>query len=206
MARRFLRVSGTEGYDDTDAMVRRFEGFTFVALHEPILTLLPPAPARVLDIGAGSGRDAAGFAALGYRVVAVEPMAGLRQRAAELHPSPSIEWVDDSLPDLARMTARGEMFDVVMLTAVWMHFDEPQRRRGMPVVAALVRPGGVLSFSLRHGPIPPERRMFAVSGDETVALAAEAGLDGILRIDEQAAFSDNPSVTWTQLAFRKRAA
>jgi SAM-dependent methyltransferase len=206
MARRFLRVSGTEGYDDTDFMVRRFEGFTFMALHEPILALLPPAPARVLDIGAGSGRDAAGFAALGYRVVAVEPMPGLRQRAAELHPSPSIEWVDDSLPDLARMTARGETLDVVMMTAVWMHFDEAQRRRGMPVVAALVRPGGVMSLSLRHGPIPPERRMFAVTGDETVALAAEAGFECILRIDEPAAFTDNPSVTWTQLAFRKRAA
>ena len=56
-------------------------------------------------------------------------MAGLRQRAAVLHTSPSIEWIDDSLPDLARITARGETFDVVMMTAVWMHFDEAQRRR-----------------------------------------------------------------------------
>ena len=199
------RISGTEGYDDTDAMVRRFEGFSFAALHEPILPLIPSAPARVLDIGAGSGRDAAGFAALGYRVTAVEPTPGLRQRAAELHPSPAIEWIDDSLPDLARITARGEMFDVVMMTAVWMHFDEAQRRRGMPIVSGLVRAGGVMSLSLRHGPIPVARRMFAVTGDETVALAAEAGLDCILRIDEQPAFSDNAEVTWTVLAFRKRA-
>lgn len=200
-----MRVSGTEGYDDTDFMVRRFEKFSFAVLHDPILPLLPPAPGRVLDIGAGSGRDAAGFASLGYRVVAVEPTPGLRQRASELHASPSIEWVDDSLPDLARIIARGGMFDVVMMTAVWMHFDEAQRRRGMPVVASLVRPGGVMSLSLRHGPIPPERRMFAVTADETVARAAETGLDSILRIDEQPAFSDNADVTWTVLAFRKRA-
>lgn len=206
MARLFLRVSGTEGYDDTDAMVRRFEAIPFAALHEPVLALLPPAPARVLDIGAGSGRDAAGFAALGYRVTAVEPMAGLRQRAAVLHTSPSIEWIDDSLPDLARITARGETFDVVMMTAVWMHFDEAQRRRGMPVVAALVRPGGVMGLSLRHGPIPPERRMFAVSGDGTIALAAESGFVEIMRINDQPAFSTDPAVTWTLLAFRKRAA
>ena len=200
-----MRVSGTEGYDDTDFMVRRFEKFSFAALHGPLLPLLPPAPARVLEIGAGSGRDAAGFAALGYRVTAIEPMPGLRQRAAELHPSPAIEWVDDSLPDLVRITARGEVFDIVMMTAVWMHFDEAQRRRGMPVVAALVRPGGVMSLSLRHGPIPPARRMFAVTGDATVALAANCGFDCILRIDEQPAFSDNEDVTWTVLAFRKRA-
>lgn len=199
------RISGTEGYDDTDAMVRRFEAIPFAALHEPVLTFLPPAPARLLDIGAGSGRDAAGFAALGYRVMAVEPMAGLRQRAAALHPSPSIEWVEDSLPDLARITARGEAFDVVMMTAVWMHFDEAQRRRAMPVVASFVQAGGVLSLSLRHGPIPPERRMFAVSGDETIALAAQSGLDLIFRLDDQPAFSTDPAVFWTLLAFRKRA-
>jgi SAM-dependent methyltransferase len=199
------RISGTEGYDDTDAMIRRFEAIPFAALHEPVLTFLPPAPARLLDIGAGSGRDAAGFAALGYRVTAVEPMAGLRQRAAALHPSPSIEWIDDSLPDLACMKSRGETFDVVMMTAVWMHFDEAQRRRAMPVVAGFVRPGGVLSASLRHGPIPPERRMFAVTGDETIALAAESGLEMIFRLNDQPAFSTDPAVHWTLLAFRKRA-
>jgi hypothetical protein len=37
-----------------------------------------------------------------------------------LHPSPQIEWLDDSLPDLVGLTRRGENFDVVMLTAVWM--------------------------------------------------------------------------------------
>ena len=200
------RVSGTEGYDDTNAWVRRFEGFSFAALHEPVLKLLPPAPARLLEIGAGSGRDAAGFAAMGYRVMAVEPLASLRGRAALLHPSASIEWIDDSLPDLARVTARGGTFDVVMLTAVWMHLDEAERRRSMPVVAALVRAGGVMSLSLRHGPLPVGRRMFEVTGDETVALAADTGFATILRIDNQPAFSNDPIVHWTQLAFRKRAA
>jgi len=199
------RVSGTEGYDDTEAMVRRFEAIPFAALHEPVLKLLPKPPARMLDIGAGSGRDAAGFAALGYRVTAVEPMAGLRRRAASLHPSPSIEWVDDSLPELARMTARGEIFDVVMLTGVWMHLAETQHRRAMPIVARFVRAGGVLGLSLRHGPVPTGRRMFPVSGDETIALAAESGFEKILRLDDQPAFSTDPAVHWTLLAFRKRA-
>jgi hypothetical protein len=43
-----------------------------------------------------------------------------------------IEWVDDSLPDLATVRARGEEFEVVMLTAVWMHLDALQRRQAMP--------------------------------------------------------------------------
>jgi hypothetical protein len=48
-----------------------------------------------------------------------------------------IEWLDDSLPDLAAMSGRKEEFDLVMLTAVWMHLDEVQRELAMPNVSAL---------------------------------------------------------------------
>ena len=37
---------------------------------------------------------------------------------------PAITWIDDSLPDLDRVHALGERYDVVMLTAVWMHLDQ----------------------------------------------------------------------------------
>jgi hypothetical protein len=46
-----------------------------------------------------------------------------------LHPSPRIEWLKDSLPDLDGLRQRGETFDLAMLTAVWMHLDGEQRRR-----------------------------------------------------------------------------
>jgi protein-L-isoaspartate O-methyltransferase len=41
---------------------------------------LPAPPARVLDVGAGSGRDAAWLTSLGLEVVAVEPSVALRVR------------------------------------------------------------------------------------------------------------------------------
>ena len=63
------------------------------------------------------------------------------------------------------------MFDAVLLTAVWMHLDAPLRARAMPIVAKLVRPGGVLILSQRHGPVPVGRRMFDVTPAETVGLA-----------------------------------
>ena len=155
-----LGPSGTEGYaDEADALAKQYESFSFAAFHKPVMHLLPPGPARVLDIGAGTGRDAAGFASLGHTVVAVEPTRELRAVAAKLHLSPRIEWLDDSLPDLALLSERGHRFDVVMLTAVWMHLDEGERLRAMPRVAALVQPGGVMAMTLRHGPVPPGRRM-----------------------------------------------
>jgi hypothetical protein len=57
-----------------------------------------------------------------------------------------------------------------------MHLDFYERQAAMPAVAARLSPGGLLHISLRHGPIPPGRRMFAVTTDETAALAERCGL------------------------------
>jgi SAM-dependent methyltransferase len=198
------RPSGTEGYaDEAPALVRQYGSIAFAEVHREVMVLIPPVPVRILDIGAGTGRDAAGFAAMGHAVTAVEPTAVMRYAAMALHPSPRIEWIDDSLPDLALLHARGEVFDVVMLTAVWMHLDERQRRRAMPRVAGLVRLGGVMMLSLRYGPVPPGRRMFDVSADETVQLARAEGLTLLLRRDHQHGQLGRPGVSWTRLAFSR---
>ena len=80
------RISGTEGYaDEAEALVKQYESIAFADIHSKVLHLIPTTAARVLDIGAGTGRDAAGFAAMGHHVVAVEPTEALRSRAAMLH-------------------------------------------------------------------------------------------------------------------------
>jgi SAM-dependent methyltransferase len=197
--------SGTEGYtNEVETLVRQYESVAFADVHRGVLPLMPLPPADVLDIGAGTGRDAGGFAALGYRVTAVEPTAALRHNAMALHASPDIAWVDDSLPELAVLSARGETFDIVMLTAVWMHLDPAQRQRAMPRVAALVRPGGVMALSLRHGPVPAGRRMFDVTSDETIALARMEGLLCIQHRTSQDSLLGRPGVTWDRLAFARQ--
>lgn len=198
------RTSGTEGYaEEAPALIKQYESVAFADVHRHVLHLIPTTPGRVLEVGAGTGRDAAGLAAMGHRVTAIEPTAELRLAARQLHPSPLIEWRDDSLPDLTTLTTTRESFDVVMLTAVWMHLDEAQRRRAMPGVARLIRPGGVMILSLRHGPVPPGRRMFDVSGNETTVLAQAEGLTLELQLDTQGSMSGRPGVTWTRLAFSK---
>jgi len=199
-----IPVSGTEGYaDEADALVKQYESITFADVHKTVLHLIPTEPSSVLEIGAGTGRDAAAFAAMGHRVVAVEPTAALRQAAIALHSSPRITWMDDSLPGLPRVLALAETFDVVMLTAVWMHLDEAQRRRAMPNVASLVRPGGVMVLSLRYGPIPKGRRMFAVCADETEFLASAEGLATVLKDEARVGVLGRPGISWTRLAFSK---
>jgi SAM-dependent methyltransferase len=199
-----IAISGTEGYaDEADALVKQYESLAFADIHQNVLHLIPATASRVLDIGAGTGRDAAGFAAMGHHVVAVEPTEALRSRAAELHPSPHIEWLNDSLPDLAQVMTLGAAFDVVMLTAVWMHLDLAQRQRAMPRVAALLRPGGVLIMSLRYGPVPPGRRMFTVSVEEAIQLAGAEGLQSILQFESVDGALRRPGVSWVRMAFRK---
>jgi SAM-dependent methyltransferase len=196
------RVSGTEGYGETaDVLVRQYESRSFADVHRGILALLPAAPARALDIGAGTGRDAAALAALGHTVLAVEPTPEMRAHGRRLHPSPAIEWLDDSLPELARVRERGGCFDLVMMTAVWMHLDQAQRVRAMACVAGLVVPGGLMTLSLRHGPVPAVRRMFDVSPAETRALAARHGLATVYERDRPSVFNAD-GVWWDVLAFR----
>jgi SAM-dependent methyltransferase len=196
-------VSGTEGYASEAAeLFEHYESIAAEDVHREVLHLLPRAPARVLDIGAGTGRDAAWLAAQGHQVVAAEPTDALRLRAMTLHASPRIAWIDDSLPELAVLRARHDRFDLIMATAVLMHLDVDERARAMPNIASLLAPSGKLIMRLRHGPVPPGRRMFEVAAEDVTALAAPLGLrcvfehyGGSLGLQNQSS-----GVTWTTLA------
>lgn len=193
-------VEGTQGYGaEAPELLRLYESLPFEDSHAGVLDLIPPAPIDVLDIGAGTGRDAAWFASRGDRVTAIEPTREMREGAMALHADVSINWVDDCLPDLA--SVRGKSFDLVWMSAVWMHFFAAERAAMMPIVARLVRPRGALMMSLRHGPLPEGRRMFEVSADDTIALAKANNLEIVLSGD----FRSNraPGVTWSRLWFRR---
>ena len=149
--------------------------------------------------------NAAALAAMGHRVVAVEPTAELRTRAMAVHASPLIEWRDDGLPELASFGTDDEGFDLVMLTAVWMHLDAGERRRAMAVVAGLLAPGGLFMLALRHGPHPIGRRMFDVDPGEIVAAAEGHGLQTMRCQRAESAQADNreAGVWWTRMVFRR---
>ncbi|MGZ3341624.1 MAG: class I SAM-dependent methyltransferase [Reyranella sp.] len=196
------RASGTEGYGETaDALVKHYEGVTFAEVHRETLDLMPTPPSRVLDVGAGTGRDAAALAALGHSVVAVEPTPELRAHGQRLHGDAAITWIDDALPDLDKVHALGVRYDLVLLSAVWMHLDAGQRERAMAAIAGLLRPGALVTLSLRHGPIPAGRRMFNVSAAETSALAARHAL-ATVHEGERPALLAGSAVWWSVLALR----
>ena len=189
-------IEGTQGYgDNAPALAEQYESITFADVHHEVMHLFPSAPARVLDVGAGSGRDAAALAMLGHRVVAVEPTDALRQEGLRLHGEMPIEWIDDHLPDLLQLHRRKDRFDLILLTAVWMHLDIQERRTAMESLAGLLSADGRISMSLRYGPVPQGRRMFEVSADETVELARSHGLDAI-HVAERSDMLGRPDIRW----------
>ncbi|SMH59907.1 class I SAM-dependent methyltransferase [Azospirillum agricola] len=170
-------MRGNSGYgENAEALTEQYESVAFSDVHRDVLHLFPSQPSRILDIGAGTGRDAAALALSGHDVTAVEPTTELRSAGMRIHAAQPILWIDDGLPDLAVVRGKGGSYDVVMLTAVWMHLDEAERGIAMPHLAALLTRKGRVVMSLRHGPVPAGRTMHDVSAAETVELAASVGL------------------------------
>ncbi len=64
-------------------VVSSYEALPPERLHGRLDGLLPAVLAPVLNIGAGTGRDAAWFAGLGHDVVAVELAAAMRAEAPD---------------------------------------------------------------------------------------------------------------------------
>lgn len=133
-------------------------------------------PRTALDIGAGSGRDSAWFAQQGYDVVAVEPSPLLMEEAKERHPQKNIHWLQDKMPDLHKTIRMGMSYDLILLSAVWMHIQPQDRPRVFRKLVSLLKPGGVIAISLRNGPHRIAESTYPVSALELEKLAVQHGL------------------------------
>ena len=169
-----------------------------------LLEHLPKLPALVIDIGAGSGRDAAWMADLGYDVIAVEPSANMRARAILGHPSPRIRWVDGSLPSLSGLNA-GEGADLVLVSAVWMHIPPAERPAAFATLVGLLKRNGLLALSLRLGPADPVRAMHPAAVQEVLELASAYTLDVIVQ-DSSLDQLGRTDITWGYVGLRRREA
>lgn len=97
------------------------------AIESPIANLLRRVfveRGRVLDVGAGSGRDTALLLKLGYDAYGVEPCEALRQAAEARHPNLTNRLGDNALPQLGQPF--GGKFDGVVCSAVLMHLPKAE--------------------------------------------------------------------------------
>ncbi len=188
----------------TPELIAGYDALPAEQIYASVRDLFPRTPSRIVDIGAGTGRDAAWFAGQGHHVLAVEPVRAFREAGVALH-GERIEWLDDRLPELARLRSHGR-FDLVMLCAVWHHLDAAGRASAMPGLAQVTAPGGRLILSLRHDPAPGHGT-FRAPPEETIALACAAGLQLTRRAEAESVHAESRAkgVRWTWLVLTKEA-
>lgn len=195
-------VDSVAWYDaNAEAVVAQYEAVLSEAVHGWLRDLLPKGSASVLDIGAGSGRDAAWLAANGHDVVAVEPSVSMRTAAVSLHGSPAINWIDDRLPTLGVVSRTGLSIDLILLSAVWMHVLESDRRRAFRKMINLLRPGGLMAITLRLGTADLERGIHSVAPEEIEVLARDHGAF-VEKHTDATDLLGRDDVHWAQMAVR----
>lgn len=179
---------------------KQYEAVAVEDVHGWLERFLPENPGRVLDIGAGSGRDAAWLAGFGHKVVAVEPSSEMRKEAKRWHPRADIQWRSDSLPSLRKLSKQ-KPFDLILINGVWQHVAKSDRRRAFRKVINLLKPGGVLAISLRHGPEVPGKKVHAISVEEIESLTHDHGAFVVHKNEAEDAL-EREGVRWTNLVIR----
>lgn len=189
-------------YDSAaSVLANRYESLSFSQVHSWLLPILANLSGSALDVGAGSGRDAEGLSNLGFEVVAMEPSKGMREEGNKRHPNSHIQWVDDALPGLEGINRLGLTFNFILLSAVWMHLPQSVRARSFRKLILLLKPGGVIAFTLRHGPGEPDRPMYSVSVDELEKLARNHGAEVIFSQSSKDELGRS-EVRWSHIAIR----
>ncbi|WGW01779.1 class I SAM-dependent methyltransferase [Vibrio sp. YMD68] len=170
-------MSITISFYDNNAQ-QCFEQYTatnFEAVHGSWKAFWPLSKDRVLDVGAGTGRDALWMAEQHCDVFAVEPAEAMR-KIGQKHTGTHVTWIDDSLPSLSKVINLGFRFDLILVSAVWMHIAPSHRERAFRKLSNLLAPNGRLVISLRHGDFNDTRQSYKVSGEELEQLAKDSAL------------------------------
>ena len=113
---------------------------------------LPPAPARILDVGGGTGELAVGLASAGYDVTLVDFSTEMVRIAAEAGQQAGLTTICAGVDDLS--AANVGSFDVVVCHSVLEFIDDPAA--AVSKCLGCLRPEGVLSVAfgnLRYAPV-----------------------------------------------------
>ncbi len=105
-----------------------------------------PKRCRVLDVGAGSGRDLALLLRGGWEAFGVEPAPGLIEEALRCHPELQGRLARGGLPGLS--TIPDQSFDGILCSAVLMHIPEEELLDSIISLRRVLKPGGRLLLSL----------------------------------------------------------
>lgn len=198
---------------NADKLTEQYNSLSFEQVHGDWLEQLPAKPGLVLDVGAGSGRDARALTLRGWTVYAVEPNNEMRELAEakelsdelleqlagiEINP---VHWLADQLPELTQVRSLGLKFDVILLSVVWMHIAPDKRERTLRILSDLLAPMGKLIITLRHGPDQAGRNFYPSHVDALKHNARDRALSLLHESDSSDKLARS-EVSWQTLVFQ----
>lgn len=195
-------VRGSEGYErSVERFVELSQSLRFEDVCRDFLPFLPASPSRVLDAGAGAGQNAQALDAMGFHVVAVEPMVEFLDAAQKAYSDSAIIWVNDSLPELAAIRSD---FDFVLVDGVWHHLSGEEQRSALERFWSLLGSGGRCALSLRNGPPGLGTCVYPTSAAETIRDAESVGFKAIYLVENQPSIlSGKKDVIWTRIVLER---
>lgn len=188
--------------ENTESLVFQYDSVSFEAVHSDWIEYVPTS-GNALDIGAGSGRDARYLSDRGLKVYAVEPVISMIQAAKNNSLKHDIAWYQDGLPNLSQIKALEIKFDFILLSAVWMHLSLEERALSMKTMASLLKVGGRLVVTLRHGKFSDGRTAYPISADDVCHLGEQNDLLQLLKTDLSVDRLGRGDVVWQSVVLSK---
>jgi SAM-dependent methyltransferase len=192
----------TIAYYQTHArrLTRRYEKAEVEQLHRRLLAAFP-AGAQLLDVGSGSGREAAFLLSRGFRVTCLEPSPAMIDHALSYHSELAGRIIRGRLPD--ELPVEAERFDGIYAVASLMHLYRRQLPAALAQLYRALLPGGTLLFSVplsrpdltASGYDEAGRYFLLMSAQEWVAETEAAGFRDV-QTDSNADGMGRSSVTW----------
>ncbi len=186
--------------ENTPTLFDQYQSLSFDKVHQSWLSKVTLSNYQsALDIGAGSGRDALALSETGLCVTAIEPAKILMNKGIELT-GDKVCWKNDVLPELSTLSS--ETFDLILISAVWMHLTIEQQSQSLKRLSTLLNDNGVLIISLRHGEFNDGRKAFDVDGTR---LINEANIHNLMlfHADNDTDQLNRPGVFWETVAFTR---
>ncbi len=152
---------------------------------------------RVIDVGAGAGRDLARLLCDGYDAWGIEPSAGLRTIAIARNPGIRGRLLPGSLPrGLPDLPSMGGPFEGAVCSAVLQHLPLGDLPEAVLAIGRLLGPTGrmLVSIPAAHGQIGPDLRDLGgrlytgVTAGEIASLLERAGFGPLFRLHTDDAY------------------
>jgi len=173
----------TIAYYDQNALetTQRYESADVQPLHNFLLSGMKQG-GRLLELGCGSGRDAAFLVSQGFKVLATDGSAAMVEQVKTLHPQLAGQVIQLELPN--GLSNESGLFHGIYAVAVLMHLSVPDIETTLSGVNALLNPKGRFIFSvpvrrddvMTNGFDSKGRRFTAISPDAWTDLCLKCNL------------------------------